>query len=204
MNDNLSDYQFKENKGAEHLASNRFTIHVGDVPRMPDLSSNRPLSFSTPMTYPHMKSSEKSSRLYLVDNEAEPTTQTIRHLNKAHTEPLVAQKVHSAMDTGSMASKFNISSSSAKKDRVVDNPNSSHPQMQAYIDYSHTGPDSIYIHMMRSQQHGYHHARNLALKLSEIYPNHSIDFGQMLNKHIVAIKDELEARGHKVSGYLQK
>jgi hypothetical protein len=25
-----------------------------------------------------------------------------------------------------------------------------------------------------------------------------------LNKHIVAIKDELEARGHKVSGYLQK
>lgn len=201
MNDNLNKYQFGENKGKKHLESNRFTIHVGDIPKQPDLSSTMPMRFSTTIPYPHMNYSGQPSRLYLVDNEAEPKTQRIPHLNKAHSESFMANKIHAAMDTGSMASTFTFTSPNAKKDRVVPNPNSSHPQMKAYIDYSHTGPDSIYIHMMRSDQSGYHHTRNLALKLSEMYPNHSFNFGKMMNKHIGAIKDELESRGHKVEGY---
>jgi hypothetical protein len=195
----LSEYQFGENKGLEGLATNRFTIHVGDIGKLPDLQAKSPLQYMKPL--PYEKTGSRTSRLYLVDNEAEPKDFTIRHTNKSHDEGTIARKLHGAVDAGNMAPNFIFSSPNAKKDsNRIPNPNSNHPQMKAYIDYSYTGPNSIFIHMMRSEQKGYHHTRNLAAKLSEMHPGYAIDFGKMKNEHISAIKDEMAARGHEVSG----
>lgn len=196
----LSEYQFGENKGLEGLATNRFTIHVGDIGKVPNLQSKSPLQFMSSLPYPH--SGPRTSRLYLVDNEAEPKDFTIRHTNKSHDEGTMARKISSAIDGGNMAPNFIFSSPNAKKDsNPIPNPNSNHPQMKAYIDYSYTGPNSIYIHMMRSEQKGYHHTRNLAAKLSEMHPGYTINFGKIMNPHISAIKKEMENRGHVVEGY---